>query len=122
MSETGLLSGLYQQAHKYADLVDRVLINIKTGYKANDDPARKELSALLIQTEDQSSEDLPTRWLLMVLENRSQFNQVNLAQLGKKLLAQGDVDQETIGQLESFAQALEEEQVEAMMRMRQWTH
>lgn len=122
MSETGLLSGLYQQAHKYADLVDRVLINIKTGYKANDDPARKELSALLIQTEDQSSEDLPTRWLLMVLENRNQFNQVNLAQLGKKLLAQGDVDQETIAQLESFAQALEEEQVEAMMRMRQWTH
>lgn len=121
MSETGLLSGLYQQAHKYADLVDRVLINIKTGYKLSDDPARKELSTLLIQTEDQSSEDLPTRLLLMVLENRNQLNQVNLAQLGKRLLAQVDVEEETIAQLESFAQALEEEQVEAMMRMRQWT-
>jgi len=121
MSETGLLSGLYQQAHKYADLVDRVLINIKTGYKLSDDPARRELSTLLIQTEDQSSEDLPTRLLLIVLENRNQLNQVNLAHLGKRLLIKGDVDQETIDQLESFAQALEEEQVDAMTRMRQWT-
>lgn len=122
MSETGLLSGLYQQAHKYADLVDQVLINIKTGHKSSGDPARKELCDFLTQIEDQTSTDLPTRWLLMVLERRSQFSQVNLARLGKRLLAQDDVDQETLTQLESFAQALEEEQVEAMMRMRQWTH
>lgn len=120
MSETGRLSGFYQQAHKYADLVDRVLINLKTGLGSLDDPARKELSSLLMHIADETSEDLPSRLLLIGLQSRSNFRELNLANIGKTLLSQEVVAPEIIGKLEDLARALEEEEVDAMVRMRRW--
>lgn len=121
MSETGLLSGIYQQAHKYADLVDRVLVNIKNGESSVHDPARKELSTLLLRTTDKTSNDLPTRLLIIALKGKNDVDQINLAQVGKTLLSSEEIKQETIDQLETFAQALEDEEIDAMTRMRRWT-
>lgn len=121
MSETGLLSGLYQQAHKYAELVDRVLVDLKTESSSLGDAGRKELGILLTGISDESLKDLPSHLLIIVLKSRNNLRQLNLGQVGRALLSDEIIDSQVIENLEAFAQALEQEEVDAMTRMRRWT-
>jgi len=119
MSETGLYSGLYQNLHEYADLVDRVLVNIKTGRSSENDPSRQELGELLIQLAQDQLDDLPVRLIQLALQNRSDVSRADLDRAGKALVSE-EIDEDTIRRLELIAQVLEEEQTRAMSRIQRW--
>ncbi len=120
MSETGLYSGLYQNLHEVADLVDRVLVNIKTGGTSADSPSRQELGRLLIKLAQNQPDDLPTRLIQLALQNRSDMSRIDLARVGEALVSE-EIHEDTIRRLELIAHVLEEEQARAMSRIQRWT-
>jgi hypothetical protein len=120
MSETGLYSSLYQNLHEYADMIDRVLVNIKTGRVLPKSPSRQELGKLLIQLAKEQSDDLPARLIQLSLQTRSDVSSADLVNVGKALTS-GEIHEDTIIRLEAIAQVLEEEQARAMSRIQRWT-
>lgn len=120
MSETGLYSSLYQNLHDYADMIDRVLVNIKTGRVLPKSPTRQELGRLLIQLAEEESDNLPARLIQLSLQARSNVSRAELTNVGKALIS-GEIHEDTIIQLEGIAQVLEEEQAKAMSRIQRWT-
>jgi hypothetical protein len=120
MSETGLYSGLYQNLHECAELVDQVLVHLKTGKSLPEDSSRQALGRLLTQLAEEQPDDMPTRLIQLLLRNRRDVSSADLARVGRALNL-GDIEVDTINQLEAIAQALEEEQSRAMARIQQWT-
>jgi len=48
MSDASLFSGLYQQIHEYAELLDDVLVNLKENTSSLEDKSRQELASFLL--------------------------------------------------------------------------
>jgi hypothetical protein len=120
MSESGLYSGLYQNLHECADLVDKVLINLKTGKNLKNDSFQQMLAVLLLELAEDQSDNLPARLIQLLLHNQNNVTRADLVRVGNALKT-GAVLEETIYQLETIAQALEAEQGRAMARIQQWT-
>ncbi len=121
MSETGLLSGLYRQAHKYAELIDKVLMDLKSDPNSKGNPVRKELGTFLQQISEESITDVSTSLVVAALDSRKSLLKLDLGNIGKKLLSDGPVDPKIIEGLDLLAQVMEEKEVDAMTRMQRWT-
>lgn len=117
MSQIGLYAGLYDRLREYAELLDKVLIELKGGKGSPDDEKRKKLRAFLESVGSNKGEDLSTRLIYILLRDESEVNLGELARIGR-LITSSEVNESVVEQLEKLAQALEHEQAGVMARMR----
>lgn len=117
MSNPGFYASIYEQIREYAELVDNVLIGLKSGTSSSNDPKRQELGNLLITLAGDSWDSLPTRMIALKLRDRYNTSQKKWAQLGRMLLTEQS-DPSVIKDLETLAVALEQEQSGTIKRMR----
>ena len=120
MTNPGLYSGIYQQLREYAELVDDVLINLKTEGEKADRSSRQKLGELLSQLVAERTDTLPLRMVALLVigddaNNRKRWSRV------ANLLKTDRVDNGLIDELDGLAQLLEEVQTDAMAKMRGWS-
>ncbi len=117
MSNPGLYASIYEQIREYAELVDTVLIGLKSGMSKPHDPARQTLGNLLISLAGETWESLPTRMIALMLRDTHKTSQQKWQQLGQALLAE-HFDPNFTKDLEDLAVALEQEQAGTITKMR----
>ena len=117
MSQVGTYAGIYDRLREYADLLDKVLVELKGGKGSPDDDKRRKLRFFLESLDADNGEDLPTKLIYILLRDESEVNPGELARIGRQL-ASSEIDRSVIEPLEKLAQALEHEQAGVMARMR----
>ncbi len=117
MSDIGVHSNVYQRVREYGDLVDKVLIGLKSGTSSPDDATRRRLAELLVGLETTSPRDLSTAWFGMLLTGADARERSEWVKIGRALLAP-HIERDAIERLEALARALEERRTEALARMR----
>ncbi len=117
MSNPGLYASIYEQIREYAELVDTVLIGLKSGTSQPHDPVRQTLGNLLITLAGETWESLPTRMIALMLRDTHKTSQQKWQQLGQALLAE-QFDPNFTKDLEDLAVALEQEQAGTITKMR----
>ena len=97
MSDIGVHSNVYQRVRDYGQLIDEVLLGLRTSISSASDPARRKLGELLAGLASLQQTDLRTAWLSMLIaadtSSRSAW-----AQVGRALLST-TVDAEVIDML-----------------------
>ena len=116
MSATGLFSGLYTRVREYAELLDDVIIQLKSGEGSARDPRRQKLAKLLVALDQTPSVDLATQ-LLSVLVREQSDGGTRWAEVGRGLMAPA-VPTAVIGRLEELARAIENERAGMLSKMR----
>lgn len=117
MSESGLYSGLYATVRNMAELVDSVLLTIKSSHQgATSDTQRQRLGFLLVATAEPQGEDL-TSTLLGILVRDATKPGFDPVRLGNQLLTP-ELGKESIKGLEVLASILEQERVGMLNKMR----
>ena len=117
MSQISMYSGVYEDLREYAELLDKVLIDLKGGNSSPDDPIRRKLADLLKSLLTSQTGDLSMRMVNFLLRGTREIDASELARIGE-LLESTQVDNSVIEPLERLAQSLEREQAVAMARMR----
>ena len=117
MSDAGLFSSVYQQIREYADILDRVLIELKDGSSQHTDENRQWLGRLFVDLANENYDDTSTRLVVLMLQGRVGIVESELRKVGEGLLSSTDVAS-LITPLEQFAQCLEQEQIRALARIR----
>jgi hypothetical protein len=120
MSNPGLYSDIYQQIREYAALVDKVLIGLKENVYSID-PNREKLAQLLDSFAEREPEDLSVKIIAILLGGNDETNRVRWNQMSRALRMSKPV-QSLINDLERFAQKLEQQQADALAKMRGWVH
>jgi hypothetical protein len=116
MSETGLYSGLYSTVRNMAELVDSVLLDVKSGNLVDATAERRRLGTLLIHMAEPSSDDLISHLLAIVVKD-SKKPDFDPVQLGNQLLG-SNLQVDSIGTLETLASILENERANMLFKMR----
>lgn len=116
MSATGLFSGLYSRIRQYAELLDDVIIQVKSKECDPGDPRRKKLAKLLIAIDDETAADLATQ-LLAILVREQREGRSGWAEVGQALLGP-DVPHSVIPRLEELARAIENERAGMLAKLR----
>lgn len=118
MSNPGLYSSIYEQVQRYAEMVDEVLISLKSGTaKAN--PSLVALSQFLDTLTEADNSDLSIKIISMMMEAGDPKNKAKWQRLSQKLQMDSP-DESLVRELEEFAQQLEFQQAEALAKMRGW--
>ena len=117
MSNTGLYSGLYSRLRDHAELLDRVLIDLKTGNSSPSDKERQKLAQLLTGLRKSPSDDFSTQLLAILLRNVEKSNLAEWEKIGRILLST-EVNADVIAKLEKLANTLEYERAGIFARMR----
>jgi uncharacterized Ntn-hydrolase superfamily protein len=117
MNDTGLFSGIYEGIRNRADLLDRVLVQLKAGTSAPGDSERRQLAAWLKSLADAGTSDYSARMIQLLLRSQRQSLQQGWAEIGESLDS-GQVSSDVIDRLEELARALEKEQATALARLR----
>ncbi len=120
MSHTGLYAGLYEQIREHAELVDCVLIELKSNTSlppnAVSEP-RTRLGVLLKKLGAEQELDLTSRLIGILLRDEAEATSRELIRAGNLLLTPGGGAEVTVF-LERLARALEQGQAGAVARMR----
>lgn len=116
MSATGLFSGLYARVREYAELLDDVILQVKSKEGGPGDPRRKQLAKLLIAIDAGPAPDLATQ-LLAVLVREQREGATGWGDVGRALLAQ-DVPGAVVPRLEELARAVEAERAGLLSKLR----
>ena len=117
MSHIAMYSGMYEVIREYAELLDKVLIELKGGIASPQDDNRKRLGQFLKSLVSPQKGDLSIRLIKILLRDSDQIDTQELARIGGQLESR-PVDSSIIEPLERLAQSLEQEQAVAMARMR----
>jgi hypothetical protein len=120
MSHTGLYAGLYEQIREHAELVDCVLIEIKSSADLNQKSVsepRVRLGTLLKNLGEEKKLDLAARLIGILLRDEAEATSRELIRAGA-LLLKGETSREVATFLEKLARALELGQAGAVARMR----
>lgn len=117
MNDTGLFSGLYEGIRNQADLLDRVLVQLKAGSTAAASAERCQLADWLLSLNDSQTSDYSARMIGVLLRSQSPGLQKGWEDIGNNLRG-NQVRKETIDRLEELARALEREQATALARLR----
>jgi hypothetical protein len=117
MSDTGLYSGLYSKVRGMAELVDQVILDLRSPINRSDSTTyRVRLAALLAGLADPDSGDLTSNILNVILRDAPRCN-LNASALGEQLLQPGD-SQDIVDKLEVLASILEAERSTMHSKMR----
>lgn len=117
MSHIAMYSGMYEVIREHAELLDKVLIELKGGTGSPQDENRKRLGQFLKALVAPQKGDLSIRLMKVLLRDSDQIDTQELARIGGQLESR-PVDSSVIEPLERLAQSLEQEQAVAMARMR----
>jgi hypothetical protein len=117
MSHIAMYSGVYEEIREYAELLDKVLIDIKGGTSSPRDEDRRKLGQFLRSLVTPRKGDLTMRLINILLRDNDEIDPPELAKIGGRLEGE-NVDSSVIEPLERLAQSLEQEQAVAMARMR----
>ncbi len=117
MSHTGLYSGLYAQVRHFAEILDDVIIHLKSGVSTPSDPARQQLAKLLLGLDKSPPMDLSAQLLSALLKEQSGDRPRGWSEIGEALLAQ-EVSPRLIERLEHLALAIERERAGILSKMR----
>lgn len=120
MSNPGFYSDIYQQIRTYAELVDHVIIGLKDNLKSRD-PNREQLAEILDGFAEQEQRDLSVRIITIMLGDGTGENLDKWIRLRDRLRMSAP-DRSLIDDLEQFAQVLEQQQADALAKMRGWSH
>lgn len=120
MSQTAMFSGMYEEVRDYAELLDKVLVEVKGGISQPQDEKRKKLSQFLTELGSLHPRNLAVRLISRLLRSEGHVTPQELASIGARLRAPepSPIDPVMISQLEELARSLEQEQTVAMARMR----
>ena len=120
MSQTAIFSGMYEEVRDYAELLDKVLVELKGGISQPQDEKRKRLGQFLTELGSRNTRSLAVRLIGRLLRSEGQVTPQELASIGNRLsaLEATSVEPEMISQLEELARSLEQEQAVAMARLR----
>jgi hypothetical protein len=117
MSDIGVHSNVYQRVREYGQLIDDVILGLRSKSTSTVDPSRQKLGELLISLAAAAPPDPRSAWLGMLIGGTDLDARTDWARVGRALLSP-DVDAKAIEKLEDLAQYLEERRTEAMTRMR----
>jgi len=117
MSDIGVHSNVYQRLKEYADLVDEVLVGVKSKTVSDVEARRRQLAELLVGIDAAPPLDLRAAWLSMLLGGVGTQDRAEWARLGRALLSP-DVDPHLLDRLEELAGRLEQRRVEAFGKLR----
>src|SRR5262245_4632458 len=98
MSNPSVHSGLYSAVRGLAELVDGVLLDMKSGLAIERGDRQRQLGTLLLKVADTSNRDVNSN-VFRVLVRDSSKGQFDLGQVGKQLLAD-NAGNDTIDKLE----------------------
>jgi hypothetical protein len=115
MSDMSLNSGYYVVIKHVAELVDEVLLQLKT-HDVQPETLRK-LSGILTAAAEAETRDLSAGLLRIVLEEHSGYRESEWRQLARELAA-GQASEAAVERLELIAEALEKERAGAYAKMR----
>lgn len=116
MSTTGLNATLYSRIRDYAEMLDDVLILLKSGTVTAEDADMRRLTSLVQGLAAMSSPNLEVQLLRAVFQGSGASPQ-QWDRLSKELLA-GKATPNLIAQLEILAQTLENERAGTLAKMR----
>lgn len=116
MNNPSAYSGLYSAVRGLAELVDRVLLDLKSGLATERGDRRRQLGNLLVRVADTSNRDVNSN-VFRVLVRDSSKGQFDPSAVGKQLLAD-DGGKDSIDKLELLAGILEIERTSMLARMR----
>jgi hypothetical protein len=117
MSDTGLFSGIYQQARGHAELLDRVLVRLHEGTSRPGDEDRQRLAAWLSSLEPSRTEDCAALFSRLLLAAHGAAFQKGWVEVGDAL-GHHTVPDPVVERLEELARVLEQEQAVALARLR----
>jgi hypothetical protein len=119
MSQTAILSGMYEQLRECAELLDKVLVELKGGTSHPQDEKRKKLAEFLTELGSARTSSMAARLIRLLVKAEGDVTPHELARIGARLSSPtGELDRTAISQLERLARSLEQEQAVAMARMR----
>lgn len=116
MSSTGLFSGLYSRVRDYAELLDDVIIQLKSGEGNSANQERQKLAKLLLALDQSPATDRSTQLLAILVREQSEGN-VRWADVGQALLSP-TVPEFVVSRLEDLARAIEHERAGMLAKMR----
>jgi hypothetical protein len=117
MSDTGLFSGIYQHARGHAEMLDRVLVRLHAGTSRPADEDRMRLAAWLSSLEPSRPMDCEALFTRLLLSMHGAAFLSGWAEVGDAL-GRDPVPEPVVVRLEQLARALEQEQAEALARLR----
>ena len=118
MSTVGLNAGLYLKIRRYAEMLDDVLIQLKSGSATPNDPRVQSLAALLQKLGGPAPRDAESLLLLAVLQTADAPPPAQAwEQLGRELLSATPTPV-LIAQLERLATTIEHERAGMLAAMR----
>ncbi len=117
MSNPGIYSGIYTQIREYAELVDLVLIGIKSNISSINDQSRQKLAKLLTNLEPNKWDNISTRIIATMLINEDKINPSKWSKMVLQLHSDKP-DPSLVVDLEGFAQTLEQLQADTLTRMK----
>lgn len=116
MSSTGLFSGLYSRVRDYAELLDEVIIQLKSGEGSPADKRRQKLAKLLLALDRSPAADLPTQLLFILVREQSDMS-AHWAEVGQAL-QNPNVPESVVSCLEELARAVEHERAGMLAKLR----
>lgn len=117
MSDIGVHSNVYQRVRDYGQLIDEVLINLRSKPSVIADVSRRRLGELLAGLTATPPPNLQTAWLGMLIGGTDSTARADWAIVGRALLS-ATVDSGVIDKLEELARLLEERRTDALAKMR----
>ena len=116
MSEIGIYAGGYQRVRGYAEFLDRLLLNLKSGVGVDEETVEAVINLLEVLQQEKiappSVRLLGLRWM-----QRSNMSPSRVATIVSDLKKQAFTPQ-TIGDLESLAVVLDQERADMRQRLR----
>lgn len=119
MTNSGLYSGIYQQVREYAELVDNLLVRLKTN-EGDNKSMRFELADILSELSTEGTGTLSTQMTAMFAIGDDTTSRTRWLQLANKLKSE-NIDTKVISELENLALLLEKVQANAVAKMRGWS-
>jgi len=117
MSEIGQQLEFYEELYEQAELIDKVLLEIKINQISQDSDYSGELGGMLISLNDEEWENSPARLFIILMRDFRRVQRLKWATIGEKLISRR-FDDETVNKLENLASVLEQEQTNVMARIK----
>ncbi len=117
MSDLGLFTILYDEIREQAELLDQILLKLKTGGSNVEDADRQKLAQILEDMAQGQTTDLSTQMLELSLRASAMNTPTKWKRVAEQLRAR-TVEKEAVEMLESVANSLEVQRAGTVARMR----
>lgn len=117
MSEIGQQLGFYEELYEQAELIDNVLLEIKTNQNWQNIIYSEELGKMLIKLGGDEWQHSPARLFIILLRDFSRSKRKEWATVGENLISR-QFNGDTVKKLEKLASVLEQEQTNVMARVK----